>query len=242
MNKKPRITIYENIINDFNKINAWTIYECLPIKELKSEQEVKDICVIEVTFDGTHGNVSLFNEIAIEFNTFIEKYLFINDTEQYLFTVSEKEKKNRIRSYKGIFSKKIEKKDYIQEEFELENNYSIIVGLAKVSKNNYKSISHLLFDRTSSFLLLSEDKFLSKFRIQELKENIIDSKLFTVNYLKLCINYCLNNNIIIREAGDGGDEEFSWQFFINKNYKSKVLHNIYNILSDNTTDGILTKI
>lgn len=138
MNKKPKITIYENIVNDFRKINAWTIYECLPIEKLQSEQEIEDICVVEVTFEGTHGDVSLFNEIVIRFNAFIEKYLSINDTLQYLFTISEKEKKNRIRSYKGIFPKNLEKKDYIQEEFELEENYSIIIGLAKVSKNNYK--------------------------------------------------------------------------------------------------------
>lgn len=227
----PKITVYDSLIENSNKINAWTNNKCFPIEKFRHEAFINEICVIEISYDGMRGDISKYKDIVINFNSFIKKYLYKQLMTSFLLKVSSKEQKNKIRSYKGIFPNNIAKDDFIQKEFEIENNYSILIGLAKISKTNFDVMIKNLFDRTSSFMILTENiDFFHENTIENIFEYSLNKPSYIINYLDLCKNYCKKRNIIIRENGDGGDQELSWQMFVEKSQKDHLVQFISNII------------
>lgn len=228
MGNKPTITIYDDFLKDYRRINAWTSSDSFPVEDIETDMRYKDFAVVEITYTGTHGDDSKYGSIRLSFESFLLKYLYsINDKCKLLFNIGEIGIKNRIRSYNGLFK---EKTYSIEEEFDLDNGYSIIGGVIRINEENVLLISSYLFDREKCFLIISQDNVFSKDFLIDCFESVINKSLYTVNYVKVCHKYCSNNNIIIRETGDGGDQEFSWQLFVNKKHIDCIKKSIENIL------------
>lgn len=218
MKLKPIITIYEDFLKDYQKINAWIAYECFPIKNIPINiNKYTNQAIIEVTYIGTQGNNNKYESLSTIFESSLSKYIcFLSKRNITLFIIGESALKNRVRSYKGLFNKEIEKKYYLEKEVNLDNKYSVIIGIVKMDETTFDFIKKHLFDQTKCFLLISENNIFSEDFLIDCFQSTINRSSMTVNYLSACEKYCTDNNIIIRETGDGGDQEFSWQLFVNK--------------------------
>lgn len=82
-------------------------------------------------------------------------------------------------------------------------------------------------------MLLSNDNQLSDTVLDNIYSNVLSQNKLVINYLALCLFYCRNGDLIIREMGDGGDQEFSWQIFMKKKELEHQIAIIENILKDN---------
>lgn len=80
--------------------------------------------------------------------------------------------------------------------------------------------------------MLSKEYLFSKEILSDYFYSILNEKSYTINYVKVCNKYNKDNNIIIREVGDGGDQEFTWQLFVSKENLELVLKTIEKILND----------
>lgn len=230
MEIKPIIRIYYDFINDYQKINAWTEYDCFPIKDFVTYSSIDKYAVVEIVFTGTQGDNSRFDSIKNAFDSFFQKYLESKDTKNILlFKIGEIGIKRKLRSYKGILGKL---NNSIEEEFDVKNGYSIIEGVINLNKENITLIKSFLFDRVKCFLLITEENMFSKRFLIEAYDSIINKPSYNVNYLKACIQYCDNDNIIVRESGDGGDQEFVWQLFVNKKNVKCIIEEIKKILGN----------
>lgn len=228
MRTKPSIIIYNDFLKDYQKINAWTISDSFPIEDIEENEEMKKYAVIEIIYTGTHGDNSKYDNIRKVFESFLSRYLQSINNEKLLFNISETGVRNRIRSYKGLFK---EKEYCIEEEFDIDDRYSIIGGIAKINGTSMVLTKSHLFDRTKSFLILSENNFFSRDFLIDCFKSVINETSYTINYAKACRKYC-ENNIIIRESGDGGDQEFSWQIFTNKKHTISILDRINKIVNN----------
>lgn len=228
MKINPNIIVYDNFRKDYQKINAWTRYESFPIEDLETLSDLDKYAVIEIIYNGTHGDSSKYDSIKNTFDSFMQTYLnSINTKYKLLFQIGEIGLKSKIRSYKGIFGKL---EAPLEEEFDVGNGYSIIEGVINLNKENQTLVKSYLFDREKCFLIVTEENMYSKCFLTEVYNSIIDKPSYIVNYIKACNHYCDNNNIIIRESGDGGDQEFGWQLFINKENANRIIKEIENIL------------
>ena len=220
-----KINIYDNIVENVNSINSWINYDTLPVDKIADKTLLDDIGVIEIIFDGTHGNNLEYNTIAGQFHEFMKKYLLNQSLPVYYYGLSSKELKNRIRSYKGYFPKEqIDTSGFIQDEFDIASSYSIIAGLIKLTSSNIDHfIQTLFFCERKCLILTNEKDFYSKKTIKHITTNLINQSSYVIDYVNMCTNYCKNGSIIIREGGDGGDQEFSWQMFVEKNVINEVV-------------------
>ncbi|NDW17917.1 hypothetical protein D0T53_03165 [Dysgonomonas sp. 216] len=234
MTNNISISIYTDLIKDSLRINAWNRDECFNINQETDKSFLINYNIIEIIFEGTHGNNDLYNRLLINYNSFLNKYLFSRLTNQfiYLYSVSDKKQKSKIRSYKGVFSRSLNINDYIETEINVEENYTIIAGLAKVTPSNIDYLIGALSYRSNNLIILSDKNLLLHQNVEYITDNIVDQSNGVINYIELCKIYSGSNNIIIREGGDGGDQELSWQFFIEKEKCEEILSYI-KLLIDN---------
>jgi len=228
------IKIYSDIINEHEDINAWTEEDCFPVGQIKDEEKgkLREFNVIETSFPGTQGNRSDNDKLFSRFSLFLHKYVLSTDEPTYVFKAEHKEmQKSKIRSYKGILPKNLSESDYVQVEFDLPNNYSVITAILRITPENIHVLSGLIFDSTNSFIISSERNVLSKKFLSNIFEKHMRRKGTTViNYLSLCLQYCNNIGSVCRIGGDGGDQEIALQVFSTKQQKERIVNRIKQII------------
>lgn len=228
MKINPTVIIYNDFLKDYQKINAWTEHESFPIEDFETFSDLDKYAVIEIIYNGTHGDNSKYESIKNALDSFLQKYLdSINTKYKLLFQIGEIGLKSKIRSYKGIFGKL---KSSLEVEFDVGDGYSVIEGVINLNKENQTLVKSHLFDRVKCFLIITEENMCSKDFLIEAYDSIINKPSYIVNYIKACNQYCDSDNIIIRESGDGGDQEFGWQLFINKKNVNRIIGEIENIM------------
>lgn len=233
-NLAQNVKIYNDIINEHEDINAWTDEDCFPIGLINDEDKgkLREINVIETSFKGTQGNRSASDKLFNQFRLFLHKYVLTTDVPAYVFKAEHKEmQKSKIRSYKGILPKSLSKSDYVQVEFDLPNNYSVITAIIRITPENIQILSALIFDSTNSFVISSEEDVFSKEFLFDIFEKHMRSKGTTaINYLSLCLQYCNNKGSVSRIGGDGGDQEITLQVFSAKRQKERIVCKLKQIL------------
>lgn len=213
-----KVNIYPDIIKSYNNVNALKRDVSLPIDKFNS----KDIGVCELEFDiKSIQNEEKLNEIVLDllirFNFFLQCFVCEDSFKS----------KSRVRSFKGIVDRAINKESYVQIEFDDFNmNKSLFCGILNFNLNTYDYINRAFSDSDTSFILGCKDKTLKK---DFLLENTYSKALnnhndVCLNYLKLFEEYCTNKkNILIRSGGDGIND-FTIQIFYNKKmWKEKEL-------------------
>lgn len=216
------IIVYNNIVRNVHLINAWANSDCLPVSKMADPSILDNIGVVEVTFGGTHGDNTKYEELVNNSHMFLERYLYSQKLSIFRYEVDSVKLKSKIRSYKGMFPKIIDKSYVIQEEFDVDEHYSIMAGLIKITTHN-NLIFPLYFNENQCLILSNENNLFSKQTLEYITTKLINQSSFVIDYISMCIHYCKNGNIIIRETGDGGDKELSWQFFVEKDIINKLL-------------------
>ena len=232
MEKPPyaNIKVYTDLIADSEEISAWTSPESFPVYDLNSLQgeQLSNINVLEVIFHGTQG-LEIFNQTRFNaFQNFVTEFILTHGLPPYLIKVEHKvSMRNRIRSYKGIVSRLIDRKDFIELELNVGDGYSLIIALLSISELNVSKIFDSFYDNTNCFILLTSTNVFSEDFLKEFyTKHVIVKETTSVNYVSLALDFCKSDTIIARSAGDGGDSEINLQVFCPAIEKEKILHSI----------------
>jgi hypothetical protein len=221
MENSPKVKVYTELIKDSEDINAWTPEECFPVCNLNplQKKQLGDINVIEIEFQGSHGDRSLTNKRFDEFQSFVSQYILNSGASAYLIKIEHKiSLKNKIRSYKGIIPRDIKDKDYIELESDIMDGYSLITAIVSLNEFNISKTFDYFYDSTNCFILLTS---LNVFSIDFLndfsKKHVLINETTCLNYISIALDFCKDDSFIVRAAGDGGDIEIDLQIFTSIN-------------------------
>lgn len=217
-NSQVRIEEYPNIVESHRVINGWTDPALLPIEKLDDDSKrlLLGYSCIEVCFDRetSQGIPELFDELYRFYRSVLER-LSLNTL---LFTADFKPKlRGKVRSYKGIVPKSLKSVPFVQYERDLDQKCSVFGALLQF--NSPSDFSHDAFeiftDSATSFILVTtKDYPLSN----EIVNDMIDTFMThgarsVVNYVKVILALCTDQNLIFRIGGDGGVGYVSIQVF-----------------------------
>lgn len=224
----PEINVYESIIDSHKIINAWRNEEVFPIDKMIATERIdlEKMMVTEIIFEGTRGCSEEFNVLFSNVIRYLHKFLLAIGFSVYVFEAEFKsQNRDRIRTYKGIMPKNLNKEDYIQSEIILSSGYSIFGAVIRLNEDNYMNILDLFTGSTNSFVISSNDgEFFQLNTIDNLVKNYMKhNSTSDLNFLKLAMYYCLKDDILIRIGGDGGDRYVSIQIFSLKSRKEIIL-------------------
>jgi hypothetical protein len=225
----PEINVYEKIIDSHKIINAWKSEEVFPVDKMIAIErlDLEKIMVTEIIFEGTSGRSEEFDVLFSNVIRYLHNLLFAIGFPVYVFEAEFKsQNRNRIRTYKGIVPKNLNKEDFIQSEITLSSGYSIFGAVIRLNEDNYMNILDLFTGSANSFVIGSnEDGFFQLNTIDNLVKNYMEhNSTSEFNFLKLAMHYCLKDDILIRIGGDGGDRYVSIQIFSLKSRKEIILN------------------
>lgn len=225
----PLIRVYEGLIENKEDINAWTSDACFPTHDLNAlqKQQLNDVNVLELIFQGSPDRI-LSNERFDKFQSLVTEYILNDSLSPYLIRIEHKMSlKNRIRSYKGVISREIESKDYIELELSVVDDYSLIVAIVSLNELNIsKSFDYFYDNMNCCIMLTSLDVFSVDFLKELYKKYILIDNTVGLNYIGLSLDFCKGEDCIIRTAGDGGDVEIDLQVFTFKTNTEKVAQSL----------------
>jgi hypothetical protein len=222
------IRVYDDLIKYHAEIVAWSNETSFEINKLSLHERklLENINIIEIMFPGNQGKRE-DQRVYELYELFVRNFLSIVGINSYLVEVEfEAQKKNRIRSYKGIITRSIIKHDFLEQEIDIGNEETVIIGMVKIKEDNYEHLFDDFYGPNCFILMSSEDIFTNNYLISLVKNHIILDKRIIVNYSSLLLNEIKNNNIILRTAGDGGDVEVDLQIFAKKNLTESLISNI----------------
>jgi len=212
------IVIYNDLFSD-KDWNAWNSLESFKFESFSGEEEFfNKMSGIEVVLEGTHGDSRKTEKLFDDYETFVsEVFDKVASEEELYLIVSEHAvmKKNRIRSFKGILPKKeLSTGSFLEMEIPFEKEYSIFLGMVKLSSGNFKSCFDFFLDNSRCFVLTSNQSLFNEESLKEIMKDCFkhDNGAY-LDYSKLFIKYGLGGNLIFRLGGDGGDQEVSFQCF-----------------------------
>lgn len=205
-----KLTIYDDFINNYNQINAWSDPATLPYLQI-GKMALNNISLLEVSFDGTHGDENKFSQAHNEYITFLIHFLREINWNLYYYKIDGPELKSKIRSYKGLFSKNSADNHIIEEELDIDNHYSVMSGLRNIT--DYNDL-HLLpfFNSYHCLILTSDNNFFSHKTLHDITTKMINTS-YVINYIELSSYVCQKECVVIRASGDGSDRELNWHFF-----------------------------
>lgn len=230
------IIFYPNILDSNSGIHGWKPKELFDISKIteKERETLSSIVALEQIFKGVGDKRELFDSLFKWFDSFLNIFLFSSDTTAYLLHIEHKKQiKNRVRSHKGILPKEIDKKDYIQIEVPVINDYTIIVALIKLTKENI-DICLPLFSgsQTSCIIISSREEFFMELFLKSIAIEMITCEgINFINYTKLITECCSKGDIICRMGGDGGNTEISLQIFCQKHKKDLMILQVEGVLN-----------
>lgn len=211
------VKLYQDVVKEGDDINAWSTDSCFSVRDLSfsQKQSLTKVNGLEVVFQGAHGNSELIGDRFDKYELFVRQFIIENNLPAYLIKVEHKASpRNRIRSYKGVVPKEIDKKNFIELEISVEGNMSLILAMIIVNEYTITKIFNSFYDSTNSFVLLTSKKVFSKEFVQEVFERYVQiDRTANLNYINLICDFCGGEDLILRSAGDGGDSEINLQMF-----------------------------
>jgi hypothetical protein len=213
-NDSVTVLKFENILDQRLGI-YWEGNEYYPATVLKKEEShIKDIYCIRYAFDGsteTQSNECLNKLKEIVFGDGLEKH--------YQVCIGHSaEIASRIRSYKGIITKRGIEGTYIETEVPFENR-TVIAAIIDLSEYNYDQNISKLWDSSTSFILSSKRKYFSSPFITKIIDDYRKSGVHTsLNYLELVLDFCNQGDVIYKTGGYASDEFPTFDTFHSKQY------------------------
>lgn len=204
-----KIKNYANVKESLLELNHLKRKESFRIENPVCER----ISVIELTFSlETVNSEEYLNE---QLNELLEG---VDLSCKFFICEPNKKNRNRIRSYKGIVDKQIDKDAYVQKEFSVEEDTTLIAALLDYSKGSSDFVLNSIADSDTSFMIVVFNS--SDFRDVKL-DSIVDS---IDDYNDVCLNYVElfkiigqdKKVLILRSSGDG-IEDFGIQFIYDNN-------------------------
>jgi hypothetical protein len=226
-----KIRNYNNIEVDFETINAWKDAAEFPFHSSSPKDIIplKNISVSEIIVESNNRNKEEFDHVQYTMQN-LTKVLLRRKEHGYLFVSEHKKQiKNRLRSYKGIPILKAT--NGMQREYLLESGNTIISGMVDVNTSRSDCIFDSIGDSSTSFLMSTDNSdFLSEKNLDFITTECMEHRGRSVlNYLKLVGNYCNDDNIIFRMAGDGGVRYVALQLFYKKQNYIDIVKTLYDI-------------
>jgi hypothetical protein len=227
-----KINQYNQLINEKSLFNAFLrsdSFETSNITELE-KQLLKQINAIEVEIKRESISLLEVDEIFEITYLIISDFILKSNKSTYAIITEHMPKLvTKLRSYKGIFDLKFKNDPAIlQIEHLIENNYSIIIGIVKLSKNNINTYLKNYFNDATNCCFISSntnsifsESFLNDFSIDCMKHNSTS----TIDYCRLSLKIMEFGNIV-RLAGDGGNTCISFQTFQNIKYSNEIFKEI----------------
>jgi hypothetical protein len=155
-------------------------------------------------------NVDKFDSIFSE----VLQTLLIDNKVYFIFNSRIPAKKERLRSFKKLFydyRKILGKENFVDFEFDLEEDQSIFLGLIRVTPQNFDHILNIpLSSLAFGYLVPKNQRSFTKSRehfLQSIFDNcfLLDKEL-RVNFLKILVEH-INKNSFLRIRSTGRDEE-----------------------------------
>lgn len=220
MNSIIRHTDFQKAYLDYN---AWKTDSSFPIKSVTNDciKKLNEYEIIEYIFKGVgyDRDQFLYEEKLKQFLKCINAELFKEERNNlYLYSIEHKKQNlSRLRSYKGLLDKKkVIEQHYFQTESKLEQGQTIISFICTLLETNVDYLLKFFFDDTTCFVIKSNNNYLNKEFLDLILSTLNLSGNIQLDYLKLLLLFCQNNDIIYRIGGDSGEEYWSLQKFLKK--------------------------
>jgi len=229
---QTEVRTYKDILKDYLDITAWKAPENFDVTNLSKSQEIqlKQLTVVEAVFQRQIAPVVRDETVFNLYDKFLKSLLLKTALPIFMVSVGNfVEKKNRIRTYKGLLKREFKNRDSIEKEFIVEDDHTLFAAIAKIDDNNIDLIFNYLYGSSNSFLILSDREIFNLMFLEDIARNhlmIHKMILCNINYLSFCLKYVESNNLILRCAGDGGDFELSLQLFMRNEMVEQVLKNV----------------
>lgn len=227
---------YDDLINDKVRFNSWKEDDSFLTSNLNETQKkvLNNINILEVELKRTSSDNNDFDNMFERHHSITSDFIMKTDGLAYILLTERKpEPPRKIRSYKGILSKDIkEQSDYLQIENSMENGYSIILGMVKLSKENIDFCLRECFCEFSNccILLANNSSVFSENFLKEFSRNhMIHKRSSIIDYCSLSISI-IDTAIILRVGGDGGNRCVTLQSFLHKNQARNTIVMFQNII------------
>ncbi|MBB5395107.1 hypothetical protein [Mucilaginibacter sp. AK015] len=217
-----KVKRFEKILESFDEINSWSI----GVKNTYTDlHHIDKAQIVEFILQGTHGDADKVDEIFRRLENVFKQVLHFFDKSNYIFKVDYKSKPvSLIRSYKGLFNH-FPDSQYKEYELLTENGNSIIAGISRLTNDNFGLLYNFLYDNSCCFAISTSENILNvSFVIDMLTRFVQKDGYNRINYLKLYNERVLNNDIVYRIAGDGGDQEIILQVFAPANMQMPLVN------------------
>lgn len=182
----------------------------------KFPKSIKELAIGEKEILKTIGGLAYYfdDSSSFELKSYLEKTIFnLLDSNKIYFILIDKfpQPKNRIRSKYKLISqhkKNINKQNYYEIEYDLENNKSILTSIVRLTKNNLPYIINNFLNSKLSFGYIVP-KRKSGFRTREKFLNEIISKcsnvnkMLNINLIKVSLKISGQKKFIFRTILDG---------------------------------------
>lgn len=182
----------------------------------------KNIRCLEIRVDGpveARSAEHIQNEIAWHFCT--------NELGQpYLVTLSDIRPTSRVRSYKGAFDHAgvIKQGSFAEEEIEISPKWSIVSGIAAITKENKDECFAVARSFTRSFILLTSqaDEFDERTLLRSLVRFRFKGKATQIDYLKLVPDLCWHGFAVLSFGWDQAGDYANLKLFFNSSAQLQV--------------------
>jgi hypothetical protein len=231
----PKLLVYTDLTSSQAFTNAWQPYDAFPLRQSDRDviEKLRLLCGVQLAFEGKNGNKTNPEFFYSNVRNWIKDFMLEINGSKYLFACEgEVSLKSKVRSYKGIFFKKILVKmgQYIEYELNIDEHHSIIFGMARLTEENINEIMEFFDDSRTSFILYShgdqviEERFVvNLFRLSAVVHPL---GWIQINYLNLVLDRCFHGDYIYRMIG-GRDQEVYLQIFLQQQKLDELVRRIH---------------
>jgi hypothetical protein len=177
-----------------------------------------DLRCLEIRIDGLKDNDKLFFRAMDDLSN-ISWQLLRNLDEKFLIIVDHKiSAKNRVKTYKGLFSSnsQIRKGDFIEEEITADGDSSFFIGMARATEWNRDECLYLARNFLQAFFLISDERYDEIFSREYLKwiAGTLNKKhSVSVNYMKLIPKICASGDMTMSFGWDARGDYVNSRLF-----------------------------
>lgn len=223
-----QVTIFNNLIKHCSDLFIWNNPKSFEVDKLTSEERdrLQSFSAIQLTFPAELG-IRRDRDVLLQFESGVKNLITTVNLNGYCVKTEHlPQKRNRIRSHKGVISRKVDKNDFIEDEVDVHDGNTLISGIFKINSNNCDYLFENFYSSSNCFILLSSrDLFNKSFLADIVKNHVIFSRPVIADYLAIVLDYINDNSMLLRSGGDG-DVEICLTIFLKNNLVHRVLDNI----------------
>lgn len=250
---KPELAVLSNLTDAWQVflLGGWRTYLTDSLKSRKDE-ELRSICAIKVSFQGTRGDESLHDPLFESVYALAKKILLADSMEVYTIVYeADVALQSRMRTYRGLFDRGglLKQGNFIEHEIDFGKSTSLFVGIAKATERNIDEIVRHHLGSLRQFVLASDDPrvFSADFLAKTVTEGGPNERWIKlhrwgsveIDYLNVVLSRCLKGDKVYRMGGDGGDREVSLQIFMERTKLDETLAVIKSLLGSEVREVLI---